>query len=110
MKLSGTYRKSKSEDQCYDLLCECFGADDVERQVRINDRWAIDFYIKSIDTYVYVQFDGVYWHGLDRPIELIAEHRTKRDVQIHKKWATDREQDAWFSERGMKLIRISDTL
>jgi hypothetical protein len=61
---------------------------------------------RSIDTYV--QLDGVYWHGLDRPIELIAEHRTKRDVQIHKKWATDREQDAWFAERGMKLVRITD--
>ena len=69
-------------------------------------RWPIDFYIKSIDTYV--QLDGVYWHGLDRPIEAIAEHRTKRDVQIHKKWLIDRQQVEWFASRGLRLVRITD--
>jgi hypothetical protein len=55
-----------------------------------------------------VQLDGVYWHGLDRPIDVIAERRTKRDAQIHKKWLMDREQDRWFVENGMRLIRITD--
>lgn len=64
------------------------------------------FYIPEIDTYV--QFDGVYWHGLDRPLEEIAKYKTKRDVQIYKKWLSDREQDRWFKEQGMKLVRITD--
>jgi hypothetical protein len=107
MKRNGTYRSSKAEETCYEALCELFGVNDVERQVIVPEkRWLIDFCVKSIDTYV--QFDGEYWHGLDRPIEVIAEHRTPRDVQIHKKWMTDREQDEWFRTRGMKLVRVTD--
>lgn len=94
---------SKLERQFGELLQEKF--QDVQVQVWINDR-CIDFYVPCIDTYV--QFDGAYWHGLDRPIELIAEGRTPRDVQIYKKWQTDREQDAWFKEHGMRLVRITD--
>jgi len=105
MKCNGTYAKSKPEDRMYELLCKLFGFANVERQVTIH-KWPIDFYVKSID--VYVQLDGVYWHGLDRPIEVIAEHKTNRDVQIHKKWSTDREQDQWFSTQGLKLVRITD--
>jgi very-short-patch-repair endonuclease len=107
MKLHGSYKKSSTEDMLYVALCNAYGIDEVQRQVPVlGTRWAIDFYVKSIDTYI--QLDGVYWHGLDRPIEVIAEHRTKRDVQIHRKWLTDREQDKWFEERGMKLVRITD--
>ena len=107
MKHNGSYCKSKDEDLCYELLCCLFDVDDVVRQVTIpGTRWAIDFYVKSIDTYI--QFDGAYWHGLDRPIEIIAEHMTKRDTLIHKKWLTDREQDEWFAQRNQRLIRITD--
>lgn len=104
-KRNGSYFKSGPEDAYYDQLCARYGVDDIERQIRVN-KWSIDFYIKSIDTHI--QFDGVYWHGLDRPINMIAEHRTKQDVAIHKKWMTDRVQDAWFAERNMKLIRVTD--
>ena len=105
MKRNGTYGKSKPEDHLYEILCEMFSADDIERQVTVH-KWPIDFYVKSIDTYI--QFDGAYWHGLDRPIEVIAEHKTPRDVQIHKKWLTDQRQNEWFKEHNMKLIRITD--
>ena len=105
MKQNGTYRKSSVEDALYDFLCQKYGAEDIERN-RYMNRWPIDFYIKSINTYV--QLDGVYWHGLDRPIEVVAEYRTKRDVQIHKKWLTDRRQDEWFAERQLKLVRLTD--
>lgn len=107
MKLRGSYGKSKVEDAYYASLCETHGVENVERQATpIGTHWPIDFYVKSIDTWI--QFDGVYWHGLDRPLEIITKHQTKRDVQIHKKWLTDREQDKWFEERGLKLIRITD--
>jgi len=107
MKRNKTYKKSSSEDHCYDLLCGHFGQDDVERQVIIpGTRWLIDFYVRSIDTYV--QFDGVYWHGLDRPIEVIARGITERDVQIQHKYLTDRAQNDWFKAHGKYLVRITD--
>ena len=105
MKLEGTYKKSHEEDVFAQYLAK-FGQ--IQRCIVVNDgRWPIDFYLVDHDTYV--QFDGVYWHGLDRPIDLIAEHKTPRDVQIRKKWLTDREQERWFVEKGMRLIRISSS-
>lgn len=107
MKRNGTYRTSKPEDLLFILLCENFGAENVERNVPISGtRWSIDFHIKHID--VYIQLDGIYWHGLDRPIEIIAEHKNKRDVVIHKKWLTDRQQDAWFREKNLTLLRVTE--
>jgi len=105
MRRDGTVKKSLPEDRLYELLHSVFG--DVERQVIINDRWPIDFYVKSMD--IYIQFDGVYWHGLDRPIDVIAKHKTSQDIIIHKKWLTDREQDTWFESNGLRLFRISDS-
>lgn len=106
MKRNGTYQKSLPEDALYVYLCEKHGYQNVERNAWVNDRWPIDFYIKDIDTYV--QLDGVYWHGLNRPIEIIAAYKNKRDIVIHRKWMTDREQDRWFVEQGMKLVRLTD--
>lgn len=107
MKARGSYKKSKPEDALYDFLCQSFGTHDVVRQVQVpGKRWLIDFYVKSID--VYVQLDGVYWHGLDRPIEEIAQHKTPRDRQIHRKWLTDREQDEWFRAHRQNLVRVTD--
>jgi hypothetical protein len=68
--------------------------------------WNVDMYVPELDTYV--QFDGTYWHGLDRPIEIIRESRSACDTTIYKKWLTDREQDAWFNASGKRLIRITD--
>jgi hypothetical protein len=103
------YSKSKVEDLLYESLIQKFGCDDVERQVLIsheNRSWAIDFYIKSINTYV--QMDGVYWHGLDRPLEVIKESQGPRDKSIYQVWHNDCYQDKWFHEHNMKLIRITD--
>jgi very-short-patch-repair endonuclease len=105
MKRNKTYATSSGEERLYVLLCERFGKENVMRQ-HVVGRWAIDFYVKSVDRYV--QFDGVYWHGLDRPLSVIAEHKTSRDVIIHKKHATDIEQNTFFSEQKFSLIRITD--
>lgn len=107
MKRSGSYAKSGPEDEFDTLLCDAFGVDNIERQVKIiGTRWAIDFYIKPI--YAYVQFDGVYWHGLDRPIEQIRESTNPRDRSIARKWDVDRIQDAWFAAHKERLVRITD--
>jgi hypothetical protein len=106
MRKNESFRKSKPEEVLYHLLCERFGEESVMRQVTLhNTRWPIDFYIKTIDTYV--QYDGVYWHGHGRALEEVAEHKTSRDVMIHSKMLTDMKQDKWFISQGLTLVRIS---
>lgn len=94
---------SKVEEEMCAALVEMFGP--IQRQKRVH-KWPIDAYIPSIDTYV--QLDGVYWHGLDRPIELIKESISPRDIAICQKWNNDREQETWFLKHGLTLFRITD--
>lgn len=101
---------SKPENRFYEALREKFGVDDVKRQVPINDgRWTIDFHTLSIDAYV--QLDGVYWHGLNRPIDAIRKSALsghRRDIGTYRKWLVDRQQVEWFASRGLCLVRIID--
>lgn len=106
MKRNGTYGKSKREDEFYATLVEALGEDDVQRQVTVNG-WPIDFYARSLDTYI--QFDGTYWHGLDRPLNTIMEFKSPRDRVIYGHWLTDNEQNEWFARNGVRLIRVRDT-
>jgi len=94
---------SKDELRCLEMLKNEFG--EVDHQVHVNG-WLIDFYVKSIDTYV--QFDGVYWHGLNRSLDRLQNPGSKRDRDISKKWHRDREQDGWFMNNGKRLVRITD--
>lgn len=106
MKRNQSYSKSSIEDEFFNELCARYEKHDVNRQVEVNG-WSIDFYIKSIDTYI--QFDGVYWHGLDRPIERIVEYRTPQEKAIHKTYLRDQEQVQWFADNGLRLVRITDS-
>lgn len=105
MKRNGSYIKSRIEDEFFDYLCKACGKQNVERQKIINN-WNIDFYIKSID--LYIQFDGVYWHGLDRPIEDIKEFKNKRDEVIYETYLRDQKQNEWFTKNGLNFIRMTD--
>lgn len=96
---------SKIELKFYDELCKHFGVDDVVHQKWING-WPIDFYVKSID--VYIQFDGIYWHALDMPLEEIRKSEKPRDKTRVQKWERDREQDDWFQTQCKQLVRITD--
>lgn len=98
-KQNGTYGMSYAEGRFYTFLCDHYGSDAVERQVIVNG-WSIDFYIKSTKTWV--QFDGVYWHGL---MYAYSELTVGQRVVYDK----DRAQDSWFLARGMQLVRITDT-
>lgn len=107
-KKNGSFARSKIESIFIDDLRKIFGKI-VKDQIVIdagNRRWVIDAYLSNLD--VYVQFDGVYWHGLDRPIEHIRESKKKQDASIYRAWLRDREQDKWFVENGKRLIRITD--
>jgi len=85
------------------ILEEKYGT--INRQKRVH-KWPIDIHIEQFD--IYVQFDGVYWHGLDRPIEKIKASKKPRDIGIYQKWMNDQEQNEWFKEHNVKLFRITD--
>jgi very-short-patch-repair endonuclease len=110
MMITGTAR-SHGERILFDVLKELYP--NAKHNVWLHPNitgakrfWNVDIYVPELDTYV--QFDGTYWHGLDRPIEIIRESRSACDTTIYKKWSTDREQDAWFSANGKRLIRVTD--
>lgn len=105
MKRNGSYGKSKVEDSFYDFLNNLYGEGVVDRQRKVNG-WNIDFYVESSD--LYVQFDGVYWHGLDRPIEVIEKLNDKRSKSIYETFLKDKRQNEWFEKNGLKLIRVTD--
>ena len=103
LRLNGTHGKSKAEDRFYEFILEKFPDKEVERHVMING-WCIDFKINN----AYVQFDGIYWHGLDRSVEEIESSKSSRDTVILKTYMRDIEQKAWFEENKTLLCRISD--
>ena len=82
-----------------------FNINDIIRQITING-WSIDFYIISIDTYV--QFDGTYWHGLNRSIEEIKEFKHPRDKDIFDTMQRDVLQNEWFKTHNLNLVRVID--
>ena len=57
---------------------------------------------------IYLQIDGRYWHGLDRPLEEIKQSSAGRDKSIYQRWFSDREQDEQFFAAGLRLVRITD--
>jgi len=103
---------SKPEDILYGQLRETFGQQAIVRQKMIEFTkgkfWFIDFYIKPIDTYI--QFDGLFYHGLDRPIEEIKRLGQSKPLfkNIARAHTKDKAQNTWFKNRNMKLLRITD--
>lgn len=109
-KMSSVSLTSKGETKLYEMLSKKYEVErwkwiftNIDEQVV---RWNIDMYVHNLN--VYVQFDGVYWHGLDRPIDVIRSSKSSRDKTIYKKWQSDRQQDVWFQNQNKKLIRITD--
>lgn len=103
----GASKESRGERQLRKLLEENYAVD-AHKWVRTpdGDRFNVDMYVQELDAWV--EFDGVYWHGLDRPIGLIQESGTPTDQVIFKKWQRDRRQDVYFKEKCWTLIRITD--
>lgn len=106
MKRENLYGKSRSESKFYKFLTDRFQI--VECQKLVNDgKWPIDFYIPTHN--LYIQFDGDYWHGLDRQLDVILQSSSPRDAVIYRKWLTDRKQESWFYEHGLALLRIRES-
>lgn len=104
LKANGTIRASRVENAFIEELQSIWGAG-VKRHQYING-WCIDAYVEQLDCWV--QFDGVFWHGLDRPMEQILQYKNEVDRIIRKKWETDRNQEMWFSASGRRLVRVTD--
>lgn len=102
---NGTCSKSGSEEKLNIILINEFGISNIKRQVSMTRQW-IDFYITSLD--LYVQVDGVYWHGLNRDIEIIKKGTTSQDIKIYKQILRDEKLNGFMKENKMKLIRITD--
>lgn len=104
-KRNGTYASSQVERWFHERIVRLF--ENVETQVRVEHEtgvWLIDFQVRS----TYVQLDGIYWHGLDRPIDVIRASEKPRDKAIVRAYDHDRQQDAWFKAHGLKLVRVTD--
>lgn len=93
-KKNNSFKRSKAEDNCYELLKEKFGENDIKRQY-ISDKypWHCDFYIISKD--IYIEYQGYYTHGkhpfnknnkddLEKLNNLKCKY--KQYYNEHKKW------------------------
>lgn len=107
MKKNHSFQKSRVEEHFYKMLLMKFAVDDIERNKRLADTpWPIDFYIKSLD--LWIQIDGVYWHGLDGKLHERQSSTSKRDKVIAYKWNVDRRQEMFFADHKLRLLRITD--
>lgn len=97
-------RTSDAEKRFGDFLCTVFGHDNVRssKWVKIGDRYKCFDFELTLDGVDYlIEYDGVYWHGLDR------EQKWSRP-QI---WniAADQVKNAYCFEEGIRLLRISES-
>lgn len=96
---------SKPELILLEILVKKFGVDDVIHHPRIFKR-TLNFYIKSINTYV--EMDGEYWHCLDEDIKIVEMSTSKNDICRTKKFYKDKETNNLFKQHNLKLVRITD--
>lgn len=102
---NGTCSKSKPEEKVYTILVNELGENDVIRQCKVLRQW-VDFYIKSLD--LYIQCDGVYWHGKNRKLATIKLQKTTQDKKIYNQILRDRKLNKYMKKNNMKLVRITD--
>lgn len=109
MHRNGSFNKSKPEDVAFELLVSKFGVENIKRwQLFPGTKWPIDIHVLNPD--VWIQVDGVYWHGLDVDSTTLQTYAfgTKRQQAIYGNYVRDRKQDVYASEHNIKLLRITD--
>lgn len=109
LRKSGKTRTSSQEERVYKALCSLFDSSQIQRNAdnpSLKDkRTTIDFLVVSA---IYIQIDGVYWHGLDRDIELIKQSSSPRDKAIYRKYLRDRQLDEFVIKNQIKFFRMTD--
>lgn len=68
-----------------------------------------DFVITFDNNKFYIQQDGQYWHGLDRPVDEIKKLLKKQDAAIIKKYEKDQKTNRYFLENNLNLIRFKES-
>ena len=109
MRRNGRANSSAPEEMMANLLIARYGIDEVERHstnLSVDKRESIDFHVKRLD--LYIQVDGEYWHGLDRPISEVMTRSGKHGDMIRRKWQRDRALDERCRKDGIHLTRITD--
>lgn len=102
LKHNGTMTKSHTEDRFFDcLVAELRAETDVQRHVRTLG-FNVDFFVPKLQ--LYIEFDGIYWHGLDQDDQFLQQHRPK----IFNKKQRDLKQNDDFKRAGLKLLRVTD--
>ena len=103
---NGTCSKSAPEERLAIILEKEFGEDNIRRQVLMIKQW-IDFYVVSLD--LYIQIDGIYWHGLNRDLDIIKLGKTSQDQKIYKQILRDEKLNEYMKISNKKLVRITDS-
>src|SRR5690606_35609423 len=102
---NGSCSKSKPEEQMYTYLIDMYGVKNVKRQKQLLNQF-VDFYITTTNTYI--QVDGVYWHGLNRPTNKIKMGKTLQDKKIYKQILRDKDLNEFCRTNNINLIRFTD--
>ncbi len=92
---------SKLEDDVFLHCQKWFGEVKRWQYIKRSDgkNCNVDLYIPSIETFVEV--DGRYWHGLDRPYDELS-------LEIKAKYDHDRLLDEHCNKSGIRLIRLNE--
>lgn len=94
-KANGTFYESNAERELYRLLCEQFGADDVDRNHVDEERYpfACDFYIPSRDLFIELNtgwFHNDHWFDENDPDDIAELAELKRRAELsgstHSRW------------------------
>jgi hypothetical protein len=121
-KRNGTYNKSKPEIAFGIFLNSKF--DYVYSQLKINSNlcselfgndffdykksFTFDYVVKYENLLFCICIDGIYYHGLDRPIIEIAKCKTKTDKIIFDTYYRDRYLEDFISCSKINVIKFSD--
>ena len=100
---NGTANTSAPEEELYELLCEQFGADDVDRQHRDAERYpfACDFYVRSLDLFIELNASwthGGHWFDPNSP----------NDIAKLEEWADKAKRGHEFYDSAMETWVIRD--
>lgn len=104
LKRKGFSKTSQAEKLFGKWLQDKFPDVQIQTQI-VCGAYTVDFLLSD---HLYIHFDGVYWHGLDRDIEVIKNSIIPRDKAIYRAYLKDRRQDQWFTDNNMKYLRITD--
>lgn len=111
-KRTGVYASlsSKDENRFYEWLKQNYYDFIIERWIIMFEQKEIDFKLTKDDIVIYIEFDGIFWHGLDKSLIDIAILSENSDLHYkrYNKYFEDRKLDKIFKEKELKLVRITD--